>query len=283
MKNIIKTVGFILLTVIILATIMGCGSDNSQYDKYINSSLSDEMINLVKNGWFANYSQKTIGAAFESFFDKLVWEYNTEENIVLSGGKALFNNEDAFFFTKFRIFGKNDFSLMSVEIVDTKGNITTLTSDKDLNALLDSIYGSSQNNINNTQSPSDNTSSPSDVTQPSNDQSSPSDNLCPYCDGIGFCSHCVFGECENCFGDREIDCSSCVFGDCINCSGDGGYYQYVYDDVKWVSCSSCRGSGFCRSCDGLGSKLCSYCSGTGNCNYCNGSGNCQYCYGSGKK
>ncbi|MBQ8749485.1 MAG: InlB B-repeat-containing protein [Clostridia bacterium] len=103
------------------------------------------------------------------------------------------------------------------------------------------------------------------------------------------------GSCTN--GTKTQDCSSCDGGSineystCQICWGDGTY-------EKWISCSTCSGSGNCTSCGGSGGFQmtrpdgskggiagCSSCGGTtgsmvtGGGSY--GSGNCGSCGGSG--
>lgn len=110
------------------------------------------------------------------------------------------------------------------------------------------------------------------------------DSICPYCFGLGDCSRCVFGECDNCFGDGSVFCSRCGgTGSCSRCYGTGGEMKLVGGDLRWYDCTSCRGSGQCGTCKGAGTQQCSRCHGSGNCNYCHGTDKCQYCGGTGRR
>ena len=130
------------------------------------------------------------------------------------------------------------------------------------------------------------------ATQPSvkdvpaeKDKTYADENTCGYCGGSGMCSHCVFGQCDYCFGEGQIWCESCFgSGTCQSCYGMGGELRYmVGGDNQWVTCSRCGGLGSCRRCSGMGSTTCNYCHGSGSCNYCNGTGDCAYCHGTGTK
>lgn len=106
---------------------------------------------------------------------------------------------------------------------------------------------------------------------------------CPICGGIGFCTDCIGGQCNDCFGRGRNICVSCVgLGHCNYCGGDGYIYQGVGISFGKYNCSYCRGSGDCYSCSNTGYISCSTCGGTGNCRTCFGLGRCAFCAGTGR-
>lgn len=126
-------------------------------------------------------------------------------------------------------------------------------------------------------------STPAPIVSPGSDWT---DDICPYCQGIGDCGDCVFGECDACWGDGDIMCPgfSCLFGQCAECAGDGYSLSYSFSgENKRVRCSTCGGTGKCRTCSGKGYVKCSACNGSGNCGTCKGTDKCQYCGGTGRR
>lgn len=107
---------------------------------------------------------------------------------------------------------------------------------------------------------------------------------CNHCEGTGFCSFCLFGDCPYCYGKGREDCVFCIgMGDCGTCGGNGYVYKGTGLSFRKEQCSRCDGSGDCNYCNGWGYSDCIMCSSTGNCNICGGTGFCEYCGGSGKK
>ncbi len=112
--------------------------------------------------------------------------------------------------------------------------------------------------------------------------------VCPYCQGLGHCSHCSNGLCSYCInGYTYCTGSNCLGGICLNCSGLGYTTKMVYTkngyDIKEQKCGICNGSGQCQRCGGLGQIKCIHCGGSGVCSYCKGAYLCAYCGGTGTR
>ncbi len=129
----------------------------------------------------------------------------------------------------------------------------------------------------------ENSSSKTDGSSRKNNESKSSQNgSCSYCGGSGICSKCALGDCDKCFGEREVYCPTCGGSrSCTSCYGSGGEYRKRSGDLQWVDCTRCRGDGDCTRCSGSGTITCSLCSGSGKCSSCRGTEECRYCNGTG--
>ncbi len=106
---------------------------------------------------------------------------------------------------------------------------------------------------------------------------------CPICKGSGFCTNCIGGACNECYGRRQIRCSTCGgLAKCRDCGGQGYMYKGIGVLFRKEQCSTCRGSGDCGTCAGVGFTPCYACGGSGDCFLCNGLGTCSTCNGMGK-
>lgn len=74
--------------------------------------LEDFEVSYVKDSTIENYESKTVGTAFEDFFDKPAWTYfNTDsgQDIVEFEGLAKLNGTEATFLLQFTVYEEDDY------------------------------------------------------------------------------------------------------------------------------------------------------------------------------
>ncbi len=289
MRKVQKSLILLIMIFILFGCLLtGCGNTSS-------NMTADEKIAFIQNGTFGNYPNVPIISACNGFFDDCDWSSEDNGDIVQMEGDAYFNGEDSTFLLTFTIDGDDSFSLSNVTVTGSNTGKVSELSKNDISEMVDAIF-TNGSNVNSNNSSSDNTSNNDSNTSSVNSTTTNNTNTndrknnrltsnsdCSICGGDGYCTHCVTGDCEYCFGEGWSDCERCWNGNCIECSGDGGRYVYAGGGSEWKLCSVCNTTGRCNSCDGFGEKKCGICRGSGDCTYCYGSGYCSSCNGTGKR
>lgn len=104
------------------------------------NSVEDIYYEIIQNGYFDNYSNRTIKSAFDDFFVKSKWTYyksNSNEDIVNFSGKCRFNNEIVTVNLEFIVL---DITAKSFRIENYLMNDLNQPA-SELPYLLDTIYG----------------------------------------------------------------------------------------------------------------------------------------------
>lgn len=104
------------------------------------NSIEDMYCQLIQNGYFDDYSSKTIKSAFDDFFVNSKWAYyksNSNEDIVSFSGKCKFNNEIVTINLEFIVLDVNIKSFRILKYLINDLNHPT----SELPRLLDTVYG----------------------------------------------------------------------------------------------------------------------------------------------
>ncbi len=103
-----------------------------------DSGSDDEIIDIVRNGYFEELPEPTVGEAFEEFFDDPEWTSfttNEGETAVEFNGVCALDGEDADCCIQFKVFEDGSFETQYVEI---DGEALT---DEDVIVMYETIYG----------------------------------------------------------------------------------------------------------------------------------------------